>query len=315
MRINWNWAGLAVCVSIVAILASFAATTSSAAEAYIIVDDQSGKILGSKGANDKRQVASLTKVATALVVLDWARVSGANLGELVPITGSAVSVGGINPAGFMVGDMVSMRDLLYSALMASDNIAAHSLAAHVGTRLPKKGDGSAEGNFVAQMNALAANLGMRRTRFMNPSGLDTVGKNPPFSTAADMARLTRYAFEGASFPFYVSQKTREIQVQRNGQLMNVWLRNTNPLLDQIGIDGVKTGRTARAGDCIILSSDRPPEARQEGEQTFLTPRRVIVVILGSSNREIEGLSMMNRAWQLYDNWAAGGRKVSNSDRL
>jgi D-alanyl-D-alanine carboxypeptidase len=286
-----------------------------AAESYIIVDNQTGYVLASKESNQKRQVASLTKVATALVVLDWARATNADLGEFVSVPESAVRVGGVNPAGLQTGDMVTLRDLLYSALMASDNIAAHTLAYHIGRRLPNPEALDPVGNFVAHMNALARNLGMKRTRFLNPSGLDSGSGAVPFSTAADMARLTRYAYSKSGFPFYVAQKTREIHIMRAGQPVDVWLRNTNPLLDVDGVDGVKTGRTAKAGDCIILSADRAPESRREGETVFVTPRRIIVVLLGSSDRSGEGISFIRRGWQLYDEWAAKGRPIKKGESL
>ena len=115
--------------------------------------------------------------------------------------------------------------------------------------------------------------------------------------------MTRYAYSRPAFPFYVSQKTREIHVYRQGQDTLVLLTNTNQLLDQAGIDGVKTGRTARAGDCIILSADRQPEVRKEGETVYVTPRRIITVVLGSSDRAAEGAALMNEGWMLYDQWS------------
>lgn len=286
-----------------------------AVEAFILVDNQTGHILGGKNFDEKRQVASLTKVATAVVVLDWAKLTSADLGELVAVPDSAAQVGGVNPAGLLAGDLVSLRDLLYAALMASDNTAAHTLAYHIGRRLPNPQGLDATGNFVSHMNALARTLNMRRTRFLNPSGLDNLKGALPFSTAADLARLTRYAYSKSGFPFYVSQTTREIHPIRAGQPLNIWLRNTNPLLDQDGIDGVKTGRTAKAGDCIILSSDRSPESRREGEQVFVTPRRVIAVLLGASDRSAEGRAAIRQAWGAYDQWAAEGRPTKKKTTL
>ena len=102
---------------------------------------------------------------------------------------------------------------------------------------------------------------------------------------------------------------------RAGQPMSLWLKNTNPLLDQDGIDGVKTGRTSKAGDCIILSADRTPESYREGEKVFITPRRVIVVLLGSRDRAGEGLAFMREGWRLYDAWAADGRKTKKKTSL
>ena len=84
------------------------------------------------------------------------------------------------------------------------------------------------------MNALAHTLGMKRTLFLNPSGSDNVEGALPYSTASDMARLTRYAYSEADFPFFVSQKSRIVHVFRGGVDMPVELRNTNELLDQRG---------------------------------------------------------------------------------
>ena len=145
-----------------------------------------------------------------------------------------------------------MRDLLYAALVQSDNIAAYALAEHVGralqAQLPPSGEaarGTPVDYFVLQMNALAKHLGMERTRFLNPSGADANEK--PYSTAADIARLTRYAMKNAGFRFYVSQKEREIEFGRGPGRLRYLLRNTNELLGRENIDGVKTGRTQRAG--------------------------------------------------------------------
>ncbi len=286
-----------------------------AVESYIIVDNQTGHILAAKDADEKRQIASLTKIATAVVVLDWAKLTNADLGELVTVPASAVRIGGVNTAGLQPEDLISLRDLLYCALMASDNAAAQTLAYHIGRRLPNPEGLDATGNFVAHMNALARSLGMKRTRFLNPSGLDNLEGGLPFSTAADLARLTSYAYSKSGFPFYVAQTSREIHFFRVGQPLGVWLKNTNPLLDQEGIDGVKTGRTAKAGDCIVLSADRTPESKREGEKVFITPRRINVVLLGCRDRAGEGLAFMRRGWALYDQWAADGRKTKKKTSL
>jgi D-alanyl-D-alanine carboxypeptidase (penicillin-binding protein 5/6) len=284
-----------------------------AVESYLIVDNQTGHVLASKDPDEKRQVASLTKIAAALVVLDWAKLTNADLGELVSVPQAAAAVGSSN--GLQAEDLISLRDLLYCALMASDNAAAHTLAYQIGRRLPNAGDLDPVGNFVANMNALARNLEMKHTRFLTPSGLDNIKGGLPFSTSNDLGRLVRYAYSKSGFPFYVAQQTREVHVFRAGQPVSVWLKNTNPLLDKEGIDGVKTGRTAKAGDCIILSSDRTPESKREGEKVFITPRRIIVVLLGAQDRAGEGLAFVRKGWQLYDQWAAAGRPLKKSTTL
>ncbi|MEX1118635.1 MAG: serine hydrolase [Terrimicrobiaceae bacterium] len=286
-----------------------------AAEALIIVDNQTGHILASKNAREKRQVASLTKLATACVVLDMAELKKIDLNQVVGIPPSALNAGGANPVGLQSGDGMSLRDLLYCSLLASDNIAATALAHHAGTRVPNPEGLSPVGNFVVQMNALARGLKMRRTLFLNPSGLDGGEQSPPFSTAEDMARLTCYAYRDGDIPFYVSQKSRTVHVFREGQEISITINNTNELLGQEGIDGVKTGRTAKAGDCLILSSERTPEVRKADSTTYVTPRRIQIILLGSPDRFGEGIGLTRRGWGLYDTWARGGRKTDKSKAL
>jgi D-alanyl-D-alanine carboxypeptidase (penicillin-binding protein 5/6) len=163
------------------------------------------------------------------------------------------------------------------------------------------------------MNALGKHLGMERTRFLNPSGID--GKEKPFSTAADIARLTRYAMNNAGFRFYVSQKEREIEFGRGAGRLRYLLRNTNELLGRDEIDGVKTGRTQRAGDCLVLTAARPSEVVQQGATTMVTPRRLIVVLLASPDRFAEGAATLARGWSLYDRWAAAGRPADPKELL
>ncbi|MDP9099151.1 MAG: hypothetical protein M3N48_09190, partial [Verrucomicrobiota bacterium] len=208
---------------------------------------------------------------------------------------------------------------LYAALVQSDNVAAYTLAAHVGTALqpvvPAAGNGSPVAIFIGQMNVLAKSLRMDRTRFMNPHGIDTGERSMPYSTASDMARLTRYAMNKAAFRFYVSQKERQISFSRGTQKKAYQLRNTNELLGTNGVDGVKTGKTARAGDCLILSAHRESEIQTDGGHTRAIPRNLIVVMLGSANRFAEGGQLLARGWQLYDQWAAGGRMIDPNKTL
>src|SRR5438477_9060915 len=293
--------------------------SAAAAQAYVIADAQAGYILEEQEPRKKLQVGSLTKIATASVVLDWAERKSGDLNRVVTIPQEAFVGTTENNIRFEPGDSITLRDLLYAALVQSDNIAAYTLAHHVGSQLGSLLPGDASkftpvDAFVAQMNALAKQLKMERTRFVNPHGIDYKVRPTPFSTAEDMARLTRYAMNKASFRFYVSQKERQISFDRARHRFNYVLRNTNELLGKMGIDGVKTGRTGRAGDCLILSSNREPEVVTQGQTTTVYPRRLILVLLGSTNRFGEGAGLVQRGWQLYDQWAAGGR-VADSKRM
>ena len=295
--------------------------SAAAAEAYLIADAQTGYILEEQEARKKLQVGSLTKIATASVVLDWAERRSGDLNQAVTIPQEAF-VGTLeNNIGFQPGDTITLRDLLYAALVQSDNIAAYTLAYHVGTKVESLAPSQAASKytpadaFVAQMNALAKQLKMDRTRFVNPHGVDYKVKPLPYSTAEDMARLTRYAMNKASFLFYVSQKERQISFDRGGRRLNYMLRNTNELLGKMGIDGVKTGRTSRSGDCLILYANRQAEVVRQGQVETVYPRHLMIVLLGSTNRFGEGAALLQRGWQLYDQWAAGGRMADSKKML
>ena len=246
--------------------------TAAAAQAYVIADAQTGYILEEQEPRKKLQVGSLTKIATASVVLDWAEKKSGDLNQAVSIPQQAFVGTSENNIGFQPGDSITLRDLLYAALVQSDNIAAYALAHHVGSQLRSllPSDVSSKltpaDAFVAQMNALAKQLNMERTRFVNPHGIDYKVRPLPYSTAEDMARLTRYAMNKPSFRFYVSQKERLISFDRAGHRLNYMLRNTNELLGKMGIDGVKTGTSARSGQCLILYANRESEVVRQGHQ-------------------------------------------------
>jgi serine-type D-Ala-D-Ala carboxypeptidase (penicillin-binding protein 5/6) len=285
-----------------------------ATSAYLVMDSTTGYVLDSSNLNRKLQVASLTKIATTMVVLDWLEVEKRGADELVEIPAQALSFPTANPCGLQPGDQLSIRDLLYAALLQSDNIAAAALADHVGRTLP--GEIAPVDRFVAQMNALARRLGMTRTLFLNPHGLDSLESKLPYSTAADMGRLTKYAMSKPAFRFYVAQKERRISIQNAaGGATGYMLENTNELLGVENIDGVKTGRTARAGDCVIISAERPPETRQEGDTHYVTVRRLIIVVLGAPQRFPMARQLLGIGWQRYDQWAAEGRATKRGTVL
>ena len=297
--------------SVLSVLASlvFAVTTrAQEAAAYVIQDSTTGFVLESSNGQKKLPIASLTKIATAMVVLDWATQTNAELNQLAAVPSSGARVAVAQGVGLAPGDRVSLRDLLYAAMMQSDNVAAETLADHVGRALGGGREGSPVDAFVAQMNALARSKDMLKTKFLNPHGLDNLERSVPTSTAEDLARLTAYAMSNSAFRFYVSQKERKISITTaNGEQTSYLLRNTNELLGINSIDGVKTGTTKRAGECLIISAAKPPESRQDGDKHYITPRRLNVVILGGTNRFVLAQSLLARGWQDYDSWSAAGR--------
>ncbi|MEM9480426.1 MAG: serine hydrolase [Verrucomicrobiota bacterium] len=286
-------------------------------DSYIVVDLHSKKILSSKNATKKRQVASLTKVAAVMVALDWSEATKTDLSQLAVVPPSALEIGGPNPLGLQVGDRITLRDAIYAAVIGSDNLCAETIAMHVGRDLLlRSGErGTPVGKFVKEMNNLAKIQGCEDTRFTNPHGMDHM-RPVPYSTAADMARLSIYAMQDAGFRFYCSQKERKISFQRGGVNKSFMIRNTNKLLGQDKIDGVKTGLTRLAGACLIVSAERPSTVEKlEENKTRITPHRLVVVVLGASDRFGASRSLLARGWQKYDVWASEGRIIRKASEL
>jgi D-alanyl-D-alanine carboxypeptidase (penicillin-binding protein 5/6) len=129
-----------------------------------------------------------------------------------------------------------------------------------------------------------------------------------------MARLTLYAQKKPAFSFYTSQRERRITVYRAGTQKEMFLlKNTNTALGRAGIDGVKTGTTARAGQCVILSAPRKNIViRHSEEDATIYPRRLVVVLLGSQNRFAEGEGLLSQGWARYDQWHQSGRPIAST---
>lgn len=294
------------------LLASFIFLTSMlfAQETHIVVEAHSGKVLSASGATTKRPVASLTKIATAIVAVDWATATQTDLGTtMIRIPESASLLGSATSLGLHVGDTMSLRDALYAALLSSDNFAALAIAHHVGndilTRRGKGGDAVAA--FVEEMNKLAKFVLAKNTRFTNPHGLDLEPK-PGYSTTADIARFSIHAMRRNPITFITRQTSREIKINGVAKM----IKNTNELVGETGILGVKTGTTQRSGPCISVCMDRDPLVRIKPDgNKGVTPRRLIVVVLNSPDRSNRSRKLLRDGWAYYDSWIASGAKVEN----
>ena len=279
------------------------------AESYIIADEASGYIFAEKNENTPRQVASLVKIATVIVSLEWIEEAGGDIGQIVPVIGEAVS-GGANPLNLKPGDSLPLESGLYAAMMASDNTSAYAIAAALGQQMkPGTTGGEAVAVFVERMNRLAARLGMEATRFVNPHGLD----GEAFlgvSTAVDMARLAIHAHRNPAFGRFCSEKEHTVAFSRSGSGREVTLINTNELVGSRGIDGMKTGTTMRAGQCLIASATR--EIEMKGVKS---DRRLIAVVLNSKDRFRETVLLLNQAWTDFEMWLANGGVIDTNDRL
>ena len=291
--------------------------SAQAPESFMVVEAYSGKILVATNASVKRPVASLTKIATAVVTVDWATATGTDLGTTMITAPETVTlVGGPNPMNLQPGDQLSLRDALYSAMLGSDNLAALAIADHVGreimTRRGEAGDPVAA--FVEEMNKLAKALGMTQTRFANPHGLDRPGVKA-FSTAADMARLSIYAMRRNAITFIARQPERQVTVTGATGQRGYKVVNTNQLVGEPGILGLKTGTTNAAGPCLSVCMDREPLVRVKPDGTKgAIPRRLIVVVLNSPDRFNRARALIHQGWAVYDPWLEAGAPIQERER-
>ncbi len=219
------------------------------AAAWLVVDGESGRVLGEHDADAERQPASLTKLMTAYVVLDALRRGALRLDETLRVDGA--DLGQDEARMYLVaGRSVTVEDLVGGLIVASANDAAMVLARRVG--------GSRAG-FEQRMNDTARRLGMTHTHYTTPGN---------HSTARDLATLARRLT--ADFPVYYRYSARQQFVHGSFHKRNKnWLLGSAP-----GVDGLKTGHTQAAGYCIVATARRrqaaPPMAR-----------RVFAVVLGA----------------------------------
>jgi D-alanyl-D-alanine carboxypeptidase (penicillin-binding protein 5/6) len=286
-----TWRALGPVVSgteAVAPLAALAPADSSTgppvvtAAAWAVVDADSGELILGHEADAKRQQASITKLMTALIVLERAAADAGFLAEMVSVSARAGTETG-STAQLRPGDRVSVGDLLYGLLLPSGNDASVALAEHVGGRLD--GEGDPLGRFVAAMDARAAALGLRSTTYGNPHGLTVEGRG---STAREIAALARETMKHQAFREIVATRRRTATIENiDGYRREVVWNNTNKLLGIEGYEGIKTGTTTPAGCCLAACGRR-------GD------RRLIVVVLGSTSTEAryaDARNLFRYAWQ------------------
>ena len=252
------------------------------AAAWAVVDADSGELLFGHDEDVKRQQASVTKLMTALLVLERAASTPGFLAETVNVSARAGTEMG-STAQLRPGDRVSVGELLYGLMLPSGNDASVALAEHVGGRLAGEGDPLAR--FVAAMNARAAALGLRSTTYGNPHGLTVEGCG---STAREVAALARETMKHDLFREIVATRRRTATLENiEGYRREVVWNNTNKLLGIEGYEGIKTGTTTPAGCCLASCSRR-------GD------RRLIVVVLGSTSTEsryVDSRNLFRYAWR------------------
>lgn len=305
-----------ICLAAFACVLSPNRASAQGNEAMMVVEAHSGKVLIAKNSTVKRPVASLTKIATGVMVIDWAEAAGIDLDTREAVVPQAVATSpGANPMNLQPGERLTLRDALYSTLLGSDNMAALTLADHVGREfLARKGrSGDPIGAFIVEMNHLAEALEMKKTSFINPHGLEMNGK-AGLSTAADMAKLSIYAMRRPGFTFVSRQKKRKVSVNGAEGKRAFNLKNTNELVSDT-ILGVKTGTTRAAGPCLSISVERDPLIRPKADGSKgVTPRRLVIVLLNSPDRFGRAKSLIPSGWRVYDQWVNAGAPIKNRKR-
>ena len=243
----------AVLLLAVAAAAALASVATAApppvqAEAYLVQNVSTGEVLAAHDERERRPIASITKLMTALLAVERAR-----LDEVVTVPADAARIGEAT-LDLRSGERVTVADLVRAALVQSANDAANALAAHVG--------GGSVDRFVALMNARAAQLGLADTHFVNPNGLDAPGH---VSSARDVTKLARVAMRQ---PF-IRETVTVVRGTAAGRPIATWndLLSTFPRLL-----GVKTGHTSGAGWSQVAA------ARGRGVTIYAT-------LLGGRTRE------------------------------
>jgi D-alanyl-D-alanine carboxypeptidase (penicillin-binding protein 5/6) len=289
---------------------------SRAAESYLAVDSFTGKILLELDSGRRMPAAGITKVATAMVVLDWARLSKTSMAEMAVVPTSVTTRGGANPMGLIPGDRISLREAMYSMLLGGDDAAAHTLAIHAGLSIQgRSGGASAEAAFLSEMNNLARVLGMTQTRFFTPEGTANGGSRNR-STARDLAALTIYAMRDAGFRFYVKQKQRTVKYMRGSVSRAFKVNNLHQLVGQGLVNGVVNGGMIGSGGCVATSSERKAEVTKlAGGASQIRPRRLIVIALGNPNPWGITKTLIDQGWPAYDAWRKQGSPVKENREL
>lgn len=244
------------------------------AKSAILVDSLSGKVLYEKNADEKLPPASMTKLASMLLIMESIDNETLKFDDMVTISEEAANMGG-SQVFLQAGETYSVRDLLKSIAIASGNDAVYAMAEKIG--------GSHE-EFVNMLNKRLKEIGAVNTNFVNAHGLDAEGH---YSTARDMSIIARELLKHEKILEYTS--IYEEYLEKNDG-SRIWLVNTNKLVRYYnGVDGLKTGFTKTAGYCLTATAKK---------DNF----RLISVVMGedtSENRSADTVKLLNYGFNTY----------------
>ena len=240
----------------------------------ILVDNFSGKVLYEKNADEKLAPASMTKLASMLMVMEAIDNGNLKFEDKVTISEEAANMGG-SQVFLQAGEVYTVYDLLKSVAIASGNDAVVALAEKIG--------GSQSG-FIDMLNKRLKEIGATNTNFVNAHGLDAEGH---YSTARDMSIIARELLKHPKILEFTS--IYEEYLEKNDG-SRIWLVNTNKLVRFYdGVDGLKTGFTKTAGYCLTATASK---------NNF----RLISVVMGedtSENRSSDTVKMLNYGFNTF----------------
>ena len=208
------------------------------AQSACVIEKESGRILFAKNENEKLPMASLTKIITAIVVIENTK----DLNEIISIPKNATKIEG-SSIYLKEGEKLSILDLLYGLMLSSGNDCAVALAIKTG--------GSVE-NFMKMANEFCQKIGATNTNLVTPNGLHD---DNHYTTALDLAKISAYAMQNEIFREIV--QTKSIRIIREDGIYPVIIKNKNKLLKEMDeATGIKTGYTKKAGRCFVGSAKR-----------------------------------------------------------
>ncbi|MDT8860077.1 D-alanyl-D-alanine carboxypeptidase [Alkalihalobacillus sp. MEB130] len=240
---------------------------SVSAQAAVLIEQESGRVLYGKNEHTPLRIASITKIMTAILAIESGKMD-----ETVTVTTRAEGTEG-SSIYLRAGEKIKLKDLVYGLMLRSGNDSAVAIAEHVG--------GSLEG-FVYMMNEKAEQIGMVNTMFQNPHGLDD--HEDHFSSAYDMAILTQHAMDNEMYREIASTKS----YRSEGEQIRVW-QNKNRLLTELYrySTGGKTGYTKRAKRTLVSTATKEDE-------------NLIAVTLNAPSDWHDHMNLFNWAFDTYD---------------
>ncbi len=200
----------------------------------IVMELESGRILYKNNASERKFMASTTKILTAITIIE-----NCDLEDIVTVTAKTVGVEG-SSIYLEVGEKLTVKDLLYGLMLRSGNDCAETLAVYCSKTISE---------FARLMNNTAKKIGAINSNFINPHGLHD---DNHYTTAYDLALISRYAMKNNSFREIVS--TKSIKIPFTTRNYDRYLVNKNKMLKEFeGSTGIKTGYTKKAGRCLVSS--------------------------------------------------------------